>query len=100
MNRKTKLSLLSKSRELLFQILPDSKGERELRLLCDTISLWVIAGINTNTPTNRHQITNSKELKQYFKSLLDLDISEESIQKVRSQKKNHIRLHKFYKQKF
>lgn len=105
MNRQTKVSLLSKERNYYYQnILKDTKGEIELRLLCDTISSWVIAGINTITSTNRHQITDSKELKLAIKSLLEIDIPEENIQRVRSLKKSLLiknnKKIKCYKQRF
>lgn len=104
MNRITKLSLLSKEREYYYQNLPDSNGEKELRLLCDVISGWVIAGINVNTPTSRHQITNSKELSSYINSLLGINIPKENIERVRSLKKSLLiksnKKVKSYKQRF
>lgn len=62
--------------------------DKDKRLICDIISSWVIAGINTISQSKRHQITNSRELQMYIKSLLNIELSEEEINKVRSSKKN------------
>ena len=99
MKRKTKISLLSKFREQYFQNLPEDKGKKELRLLCDIMSDKVIKESN---PINRKRLTNSKELQAWFKIDLDLNIREESIEQVRSWKKTLLISNnsKVYRQKF
>jgi len=62
--------------------------DKDKRLICDIISSWVIAGANTISQSKRHQITDSRELQMYIKSLLNIELSEEEINKVRSSKKS------------
>ena len=99
MKRKTKISLLSKFREQYFQNLPRDKGKKETRLLCDIISDVIIQESN---PTYRKRITNSKELNLWFKIEFDIDITEESIEEIRSWKKTLLisNKSKVYRQKF
>ena len=101
MKRKTKVSLLSKERELLYQILPkDTKGEKELKLLCDTVSQWVT---NWNNKINHHhinRINNPKDLRIYLRSMLNIETREQDIEKVRSDKKRLCISKGTYKQRF
>ena len=101
MKRKTKISLLSKLREQYYQNLPEDKGKKELRLLCDIVSDEVIKESKSIT---RHRITNSLELKTWLKLMFELDIEEESIEQVRSWKKTLLipnnKKCRIYKQKF
>ncbi len=88
MNRITKLSLLSKERELLYQIIPkDNKGEKELKLLCDIVSQWVTDWNNKINHHHINRINNPKDLKIYLKSILQIEVKEEDIEKIRSDKK-------------
>lgn len=88
MNRKTKVSLLKKERELLYQILPkDTKGETELKLLCDTVSQWVTDWNNKINHNHINRINNPKDLKIYLRSILQIEAKEEDIEKIRSDKK-------------
>jgi hypothetical protein len=108
-NRKELISILSKKREEYYQNLPTNNGDKELRLLCDIISSWIISGSNSfdngNFRTNRHQVTNSKELQYSLKALLNIEAKEEDIQKVRSSKKilclrNNRVTYRIYRQSF
>jgi len=90
-NRQELISILSKKREEYYLSLPQNRGINELRLLCDTISNRVISGINSydngNFSTERHQVTNPKDLQEYIKSILQIKVRVEDISKVRSWKK-------------
>lgn len=105
MNRQTKVSLLKKERELLYQILPkDTKGKAELKVICDCTSDWIIAGINSydngNFKTSKHRLSSSKEIQTYLKTLLQIEAKEEDIEKVRSDKKRLLITKGSYKQRF
>jgi hypothetical protein len=101
MNRQTKVSLLKKERELLYQILPkDTKGEIELKLLCDTVSQWVTDWNNKINHHHINRINNPKDLKIYLKSILQIEAKEENIEKVRSDKKRLCLSKRNYKQRF
>lgn len=106
MTRKTKVSLLSKFREQYYQNLPDTKGQRELRLLCDiTNDIVLKESKRAGCIIKRNRITNSKELKAYLFIYFDMTIEEEVIEQCRSWKKvllisNNKPNNKTYKQKF
>jgi hypothetical protein len=106
MTRKTKVSLLSKFREQYYQNLPDTKGQRELRLLCDIVNDEVLKeSKRMGCIVKRNRITNSKELKACLFIYFNITIAEETIEQVRSWKKtlfipNNKSNNKTYKQKF
>jgi len=101
MNKQTKVSLLRKQRELLYQILPtDSKGAKELKLICDTASQWVTDWNNKINHNHINRINNPKDLKIYLRSMFQIEVNEEDIEKVRSDKKRLCLSKGSYKQRF